>query len=56
MTDGFWALMRFSIFDTDRSLAALANAVIFDRRYKTANERQQEAKRKANEKKMENKK
>lgn len=55
-TDGFWALMRFSIFDTDRSLAALANAVIFDRRYKTAKERQQEAKRKANEKKKENKK
>lgn len=54
LTDGFWALMRFSIFDTDRSLAALANAVIFDRRYKTAKERQQEAKR--NEKKKENKK
>lgn len=56
LTDGFWALMRFSIFDTDRSLAALTNAVIFDRRYKTAKERQQEAKRKANEKKKENKK
>ncbi|ALG42670.1 hypothetical protein AZ49_08960 [Megasphaera elsdenii 14-14] len=56
LTDGFWALMRFSIFDTDRSLAALANAVIFDRRYKTAKDRQQEAKRKANEKKKENKK
>lgn len=56
LTDGFWALMRFSIFDTDRSLAALANAVIFDRRYKTAKERQQEAKRKANEKKKESKK
>lgn len=56
LTDGFWSLMRFSIFDTDRSLAALANAFIFDRRYKTAKERQQEAKRKANEKKKENKK
>lgn len=56
LTDGFWSLMRFSIFDTDRSLAALANAVIFDRRYKTAKEWQQEAKRKANEKKKENKK
>lgn len=56
ITDGFWALMRFSIMDTDRSVAALANAVIFDRRYKTAKERQQEAKRKANEKKKENKK
>lgn len=56
LTNGFWALMRFSMIDTDRSLAALANAVIFDRRYKTAKERQQEAKRKANEKKKENKK
>ena len=55
-TDGFWSLMRFSMIDTDRSLAALANAVIFDRRYKTGKERQQEAKRKANEKKKENKK
>ena len=43
LTDGFWAIMRFSMIDTDRSLAALANAVIFDRRYKTAKERQQEA-------------
>lgn len=56
LTDGFWSLIRFSMIDTDRSLAALANAVIFDRRYKTAKERQQEAKRKANEKKKENKK
>lgn len=56
LTDGFWSLMRFSMIDTDRSLAALANAVIFDRRYKTAKERQQEAKRKANEKKKESKK
>lgn len=45
-TDGFWALMRFSIFDTDRSLAALANAVIFDRRYKTEKERAKENKSK----------
>lgn len=56
LTDGFWSLMRFSMIDTDRSLATLANAVLFDRRYKTAKERQQEAKRKANEKKKENKK
>lgn len=42
LTDGFWALMRFSIMDTDRSVAALANAVIFDRRYKTAKERKGE--------------
>lgn len=46
ITDGFWALMRFSIMDTDRSLAALANAVIFDRRYKTAKERTKENKSK----------
>ena len=45
-TDGFWALMRFSMIDTDRSLAALANAVIFDRRYKTAKERTKENKSK----------
>lgn len=49
LTDGFWALMRFSIMDTDRSVAALANAVIFDRRYKTAKERQQEEKKKRKE-------
>ena len=46
LTDGFWALMRFSMIDTDRSLAALANAVIFDRRYKTAKERTKESKSK----------
>lgn len=46
LTDGFWSLMRFNIFDTDRSLAALANAVIFDRRYKTAKERAKENKSK----------
>lgn len=49
LTDGFWALMRFSIMDTDRSVAALANAMIFDRRYKTAKERQKEAKKKRKE-------
>ena len=47
LTDGFWALMRFSMIDTDRSLATLANAVIFDRRYKTAKERAQEEKKKS---------
>lgn len=49
LTDGFWAIMRFSMIDTDRSLATLANAVIFDRRYKTAKERAQEEKKKAKE-------
>lgn len=46
LTDGFWALMRFSMIDTDRSLATLANAVIFDRRYKTEKERAKENKSK----------
>lgn len=46
LTDGFWSLMRFSMIDTDRSLGALANAVIFDRRYKTAKERTKENKSK----------
>lgn len=46
LTDGFWSLMRFSMIDTDRSLAALANAVIFDRRYKTAKERTKDNKSK----------
>lgn len=46
LTDGFWSLMRFSMVDTDRSLTALANAVIFDRRYKTAKERTKENKSK----------
>lgn len=46
LTDGFWSLMRFSMIDTDRSLATLANAVIFDRRYKTAKERTKESKSK----------
>lgn len=45
LTDGFWSLMRFSLIDTDRSLTALANAVLFDRRYKTAKDRQQEGKK-----------
>lgn len=49
LTDGFWSLIRFSMVDTDRSLTALANAVIFDRRYKTAKERAQEEKKKAKE-------
>lgn len=49
LTDGFWSLMRFSMIDTDRSLATLANAVIFDRRYKTGKERAQEEKKKAKE-------
>lgn len=46
LTDGFWALARFSLMDTDRSVAILINAMIFDRRYKTAAERKKEEKKK----------
>ena len=46
LTDGFWALMRFSLVDTDRSVLGLANSVIFDRRYKTAKEREKAEKQK----------
>lgn len=51
LTDGFWALMRFSLVDTDRSVLDLANSVIFDRRYKTAKEREKAEKQKANKEK-----
>ncbi len=51
LTDGFWALMRFSLVDTDRSVLGLANSVIFDRRYKTAKEREKAEKQKANKEK-----
>lgn len=46
LTDGFWSLMRFSLVDTDRSVLNLANSVIFDRRYKTAKEREKAEKQK----------
>lgn len=51
LTDGFWSLMRFSLVDTDRSVIDLANSVIFDRRYKTAKEKEKAAKQKANKEK-----
>ena len=51
LTDGFWSLMRFSLVDTDRSVLDLANSVIFDRRYKTAKEREKAEKQKANKEK-----
>ena len=51
LTDGFWSLMRFSLVDTDRSVIDLANSVIFDRRYKTAKEREKAAKQKVNKEK-----
>lgn len=46
LTDGFWSLMRFSLVDTDRSVIDLANSAIFDRRYKTAKEREKAEKQK----------
>lgn len=46
LTDGFWSLMRFSLVDTDRSVIDLANSVVFDRRYKTAKEREKAEKQK----------
>ena len=49
LTDGFWALMRFSLYDTDRSVAELATAVIFDKRYRTAAERAKAEKKKQRE-------
>ncbi len=51
LTDGFWSLVRFSLIDTDRSVMDLANAIIFDRRYKTAEERKKADKKKQNEQK-----
>lgn len=49
LSDGFWALMRFSLYDTDRSVAELATAVIFDKRYRTAAERAKAEKKKQRE-------
>lgn len=49
LTDGFWALMRFSMVDTDRSVSTLLNSIIFDRRYKTLKERQREERKKEKE-------
>ena len=49
LTDGFWALMRFSMVDTDRSVSTMLNSIIFDRRYKTLKERQREERKKEKE-------
>lgn len=46
LTDGFWTLVRFSLVDTDRSLMDLMTSIIFDKRYKTVEERQNAEKRK----------
>lgn len=56
LTDGFWNFVRFSLVDTDRSVQELIITTIFDKRYKTHEERVREDKKKANElKRKENK-
>lgn len=51
LSDGFWNLVRFSLVDTDRSVQELITTTIFDKRYKTHEERVRQDKKKANEKK-----
>ena len=51
LSDGFWNLVRFSLVDTDRSIQELITTTIFDKRYKTHEERVRQDKRKANEQK-----
>lgn len=51
LSDGFWNLARFSLVDTDRSVQELITTTIFDKRYKTHEERVQQDKKKANEQK-----
>lgn len=55
LSDGFWNLVRFSLVDTDRSVQELITTTIFDKRYKTHEERVREDKRKANEQKRKDK-
>lgn len=56
LSDGFWNLVRFSLVDTDRSVQELITTTIFDKRYKTHEERVRQDKKKANElKRKENK-
>ena len=51
LTDGFWNFVRFSLVDTDRSVQELIITTIFDKRYKTHEERVRQDKKKANEQK-----
>ena len=51
LTDGFWNFVRFSLVDTDRSVQELITTTIFDKRYKTHEERVRQDKKKANEQK-----
>lgn len=55
LSDGFWNLVRFSLVDTDRSIQELITTTIFDKRYKTHEERVRQDKRKANEQKKKGK-
>lgn len=55
LSDGFWNLIRFSLVDTDRSVQELITTTIFDKRYKTHEERVRQDKRKANEQKRKDK-
>lgn len=55
LSDGFWNLVRFSLVDTDRSVQELITTTIFDKRYKTHEERVREDKKKANEQKRKDK-
>lgn len=51
LSDGFWNLVRFSLVDADRSVQELITTTIFDKRYKTHEERVRQEKKKANEQK-----
>ena len=55
LSDGFWNLVRFSLVDTDRSVQELITTTIFDKRYKTHEERVRQENKKANEQKRKDK-
>lgn len=55
LSDGFWNLVRFSLVDTDRNIQELITTTIFDKRYKTYEERVRQDKKKANEQKRKDK-
>lgn len=55
LSDGFWNLVRFSLVDTDRSVQELITTTIFDKRYKTHEERVRQDKKKTNEQKKKGK-
>ena len=55
LSDGFWNLVRFSLVDTDRNVQELITTTIFDKRYKTYEERVRQENKKANEQKKKGK-